>query len=499
MPTLGKNAKATASHSGFRYGRAALFVILFGAAFHLAYSTHLELVGDEAYYWLWSRHPDICYLDKGPMIAWLIRAGTSLFGQTVFGIRFFAVILAAGTGIGLYCLGRELFSKRVAFWTVVIASFVPLFAVGASLMTVDTVYVFFWTWAAWTFWRAKEDPRLRWWVATGVIVGLGVLSKYTATVELLSFAAFCLWNPPSRAQFRRPTFWTMIGTALLFFSPAIVWNIQHDWPTTSWLLRRGGLNEHFSLHPSYVLSFLGSQAGVISPLFFVGLLWILSRRSLLRTQQPATGYALALMLPLLGFYFLLSFHYREPPNWPAAAYIGGLVLLAGKWTELASMHRWARVTAVAAIALAIIETGILLETSWLHLPPKVDPLNRARGSQALAASVARVQQETGAQFVIASHYMTAALLSFYLPSQPETFVPITSHPRDQLEIWPTYEEEHPSGDALFVSKRNRLDRPFSARFAEIKFLGVITPVDHGRVIGRYKLYLCRRAGNRPTP
>ena len=37
-----------------RYSRAAILLILAATAFHFAYSTRLELVGDEAYYWLWS-------------------------------------------------------------------------------------------------------------------------------------------------------------------------------------------------------------------------------------------------------------------------------------------------------------------------------------------------------------------------------------------------------------------------------------------------------------
>ena len=75
-----------------RYARWAAGILVVGTIFRLWYNTHLELVGDEAYYWLWSRHPDFCYLDKGPVIAWFISAGTALFGETVFGIRFFAAL-----------------------------------------------------------------------------------------------------------------------------------------------------------------------------------------------------------------------------------------------------------------------------------------------------------------------------------------------------------------------------------------------------------------------
>src|ERR1700730_19459982 len=105
-------------------------VLLAVTLYRLWYSTQLELVGDEAYYWLWSRRLDLAYLDKRPVIAWFIAAGTAIFGQTVFGIRLFATVLALGTGVGIFCLARQLFSDRVAFWSVILVALTPLFAVG---------------------------------------------------------------------------------------------------------------------------------------------------------------------------------------------------------------------------------------------------------------------------------------------------------------------------------------------------------------------------------
>src|SRR5260221_11771285 len=121
-----------------------IIAVLAFSVYRLWYCTHLELVGDEAYYWLWSRHLDICYLDKGPVIAWIIAAGTALFGQTVFGIRFFAVILSSATGIGIYLLARRLFSDRVALWALIMAGGGSLFSLGAILYSIFIPHVFFW-------------------------------------------------------------------------------------------------------------------------------------------------------------------------------------------------------------------------------------------------------------------------------------------------------------------------------------------------------------------
>lgn len=478
--------------SARNYFRASLALIALGTALHFAYSTHLELVGDEAYYWLWSRHPDISYLDKGPMIAWLIRAGTALFGQNAFGVRFFAVLCAGGTGLAMFLLARRLFSDRAAFWAVVVASVVPLFAVGASLMTIDTVYIFFWSWAALAFWWAKDRARLGPWILTGLLVGLGLLSKYTAAIELLSFAAFCLWHRPSRGHFRRPGFWIMTGTALLFLLPAILWNVRHHWPTSDWLFQRGGLNQGVALHPAFLFSFLGEQAGVISPLLFLGLLFVFLRPGFWRATAPPTVYAAALFLPLFVLYLILSVHYHGPPNWTAGAYVGGIVLLAGKWLELAKTQRWARGLALVALVLAALETGLLLETRWLHLSHRLDPLDRARGSRHLAGAVARAQQDSGASFIIADNYMTAALLSFYLPSQPETFVPHVTRPLNQLELWANYDQRYPAGDALLVAKRHTLAPSLRRSFARIEPIGQVEAIDGERKVGRFYLFLGRR-------
>ena len=65
--------------------------ILVIAAYRLWFALHLGLVADEAYYWLWAKNLAASYRDKGPGIAWAIAFSTWLFGDTVLGIRFFAV------------------------------------------------------------------------------------------------------------------------------------------------------------------------------------------------------------------------------------------------------------------------------------------------------------------------------------------------------------------------------------------------------------------------
>jgi 4-amino-4-deoxy-L-arabinose transferase-like glycosyltransferase len=467
--------------------------ILAVTLFRLWYSTHLELVGDEAYYWLWSRHLDLCYLDKGPVIAWIITAGTGLFGQTVFGVRFFAVILSTLTGVAIYFLARRLFNDRVALWALILAAVTPLFAVGAILMTIDTPYIFFWTLAALSFWHAKDSDHWWTWILTGVLVGLGLLSKYTGAVELISFAAFCAFDPPSRRHFFKGGFWVMLLVTAIFLAVPVYWNRVHGWPTTRFLFHRGGLDAPPHIDPVNALIFLSGQAGVISPFIFLGLILVVCWPGLAKLESKAeVTYLLALFLPLFLFYFFISFQQPSQANWAAAAYIGGFILLAAKWSWLAQKKAWARWLGVAGIGVGLIIVLGLHETSWLYLPRGKDPLDRARGSRDLAAQVTELQTKTGANFVIANKYMTAALLSFYLPGQPDTFMPVSSAPYNQLILWPSYRQMHPADDAIFISDFDRLPASLKEDFARIDPLGELKTVENGRTIKGFYAFLCRR-------
>jgi hypothetical protein len=485
-----------------RYTIWASAVLLVVTLFRLIYINHLELVGDEAYYWLWAQHPDICYLDKGPVIAWFISLGTALFGQTAFGIRIFAVLLAAGTGVFLFQLARTLFTDRIGFLAVVLAVITPLFAVGSILMTIDTVYIFFWAAAAATFWSAVREDRILSWLATGVLVGFSLLGKYTGAFELLSFVLFCIVHKTSRRHFLKGRFFVMLLPIAVALIPVIIWNNAHGWPTSRYLVHRGDLDSHLRMSIKDVLTFVGGQAGVISPILFILVLMACFRPKLVLNgidKGQESIYLATLFWPLFGFYLVLSFQHQSEANWPAAAYFSGLILVAAHWDPFVfgSKRSWKWMVATTAIIIALVETAALHETSWLNLPPRIDLLNRARGWKDLASKVGAVQKSAGTQFIVSNKYMTASLLSFYLPGNPQVFMPYTFPPLNQLAMWPTYREKFPTGDALFLSDLDRVASAMQEDFSQIERIGTLDTESGGRKINRYYLFICRRPGASP--
>src|SRR6202047_2522291 len=61
-------------------------------ALRVVYASVIDLRTDEAYYWTWSKENVLSFLDHPPMIAWFVRFGTAIFGDTNFGVRFAGIL-----------------------------------------------------------------------------------------------------------------------------------------------------------------------------------------------------------------------------------------------------------------------------------------------------------------------------------------------------------------------------------------------------------------------
>src|SRR5919201_1467373 len=190
-----------------------------------------DLEFDEAHYWLWSQHLAPAYFSKGPGVAFVIRASTAVFGSNEVGVRFFSPILAGGTSLLVFYFARRLFSATAGLWTVIALNVTPIFNVGAFLMTIDPLSIFFWLAAMFSFWIAVEkSPAWSWhWVLTGLLIGLGFLCKYTNGLELVSILLVLALVPRLRHEFARPRLYLLIAAFAICTIPPILWNAQHLW------------------------------------------------------------------------------------------------------------------------------------------------------------------------------------------------------------------------------------------------------------------------------
>lgn len=165
----------------------------------------IELSEDEAYQWLWSKHPALSYYSKPPLIACTQFLGTHIWGDNEFGVRFFSPVIAAVMSIlVLRFMAREA-GGRTAFILLLVMSATPLLALGSVVMTVDPLSVLFWTAAMLAGWRAAGPAgTTRQWLWAGLWMGLGFLSRYTNLFQFVCWGVFFLLWPPARRHLRRP-------------------------------------------------------------------------------------------------------------------------------------------------------------------------------------------------------------------------------------------------------------------------------------------------------
>src|SRR5437879_9773806 len=136
--------------------RAAWLFIVALTAIRLSMLATTDLEFDEAHYCMWSERLSPAYFSKGPCIAFAMRASTAVFGSNEFGVRFFSPLLAAGTSLLLFYFARRLFSATAGLWAVVALNVTPIFNIGAFVMTIDALSIFFWLAAMFAFWLAVE-------------------------------------------------------------------------------------------------------------------------------------------------------------------------------------------------------------------------------------------------------------------------------------------------------------------------------------------------------
>ncbi len=95
-----------------RYQSVVIGTILTLVAVRFVFAGMAPLSFDESLYWLWSKHIAGGYLDHPPVNPILIRIGTTLFGDTEFGVRAIGVLLAAAGELGYLAIGSDPVQRR---------------------------------------------------------------------------------------------------------------------------------------------------------------------------------------------------------------------------------------------------------------------------------------------------------------------------------------------------------------------------------------------------
>ncbi len=450
MPQRNSSTSPDGSNSVLTALRAPLLLtglIALARLLYLAFFCPYTLIEDEAQYWVWAQNLDLSYYTKGPGVAWVIAASTTLFGNAEWAVRLPAVIASAIGAISLAGLAFDITkSRRVAFLTAIAFHIIPAFLGLALLMTIDGPLIACWAVASWCAWRGLAMQRLTWLFGLALALGIGTLFKYTMLLALPGLIAWLVfWRRDAFAQ--RGTVFTLLIAMLLFVGcllPIIIWNDRNGWPTIAHQLGHLGIaggdvkptqgsGTGWHYNPLWTLTFLGTQLGLIGPILIIALrhaFQSIQRRSQLDTTTwKGESLCLALSLPVLIFYLVISFITEPEGNWPIA---GSVTLIPLAATHVAralgspDRFQWRHIRFLWSFALivgVILSVGVLRVDLLSKLPVlgKLVPVGRITGARTMGQHASRIvddiRKETNQDpFIITHHYGRASQLWYYTPS-----------------------------------------------------------------------------------
>jgi undecaprenyl-diphosphatase len=296
------------STSAFAFARpwaATIALVLAVTLLRLTYLAFLcpyTLIEDEAHYWEWSRRLDLSYYTKGPGIAWTIAGGTSIAGDTEFGVRLASPIASAILCLAVAALARLMTSDtrsardgRVAFFAAVALLLAPVFQTMGLMLTIDGPYAACWALAALFGWLAIHRRFRPAWIALGLAIGIGFRYKYTIRLMIPGLALFAIFSSFARPQPaadleadaapRRDAFpsliqsltrstwpWVVAGVIalLIAIAPVLLWNAREGWPTIRHLLGHLGLaGGDMPIHSGTATDPTPPQAAPVAPYFIL--------------------------------------------------------------------------------------------------------------------------------------------------------------------------------------------------------------------------------------
>jgi hypothetical protein len=521
-------------------------VLALGFYSHVRYlndNCPIDLSGDEAQYWDWSRNLDWSYYSKGPLVAYIIRASCNLFGETMPAVRYPALALGVLTSIVTFLFTRKLFgSDRLALGAVLLNHFVPMFVAGSVLMTIDPPYFLCWALCTYFAGIAIFDGKSWPWIFVGVFAGIGFLAKYAILLWYVGLIVYLLVDPLSRKRLRSPGPWVAFAISLLFTTPVIVWNAQHGWASVKHVAHQTGASGG-ALSRGNFFEFIGSQVAVVGPVLAViivcAVIYAIRSRApegessaeptsrdgeaARREPRPPESqsesrraiYLVCIGLTFFAFNLIISFVTKVQVNWPAPAYFTLMILSA--WflsTRLRDVRTWRRWRGWfwGTIVLGLIMTPIVHDPSVLFplvtkfnqifhtkIPPaSIDPSAKLRGWAQLGNEVSVELRQLGERpFVLCDDYMQTAEMAFYVEGQPKTYY-AGSYYADakrftQYDMWPDRRLDQPElvgRNAIYVGKGGDIPAEIPAAFERVERLPEIPVIAGGATVKTFKIWRC---------
>ena len=251
--------------------------------------------------WGFSKHP--------PFSAFLVNLVYFVFGSNDWAYYLLSQICLIISFLFIWELSKDFFSNRIySLLSILILEAIvffnyttPEFNVYVGQLPLKAGFVYF-------FWQSLNTKKLIFWMLTGIIGALGVLTHYSFVFIILSlFIYFILFMKKDKKKITY--FLVSLSFFIIILIPHLLWLLENNFQTINYAFNRTGIeNKNLLNHLLNPTLFILKQIGILS-LFFAVLFLIISIRKIKKikfyTHENKKLFLLSVnLLPLVLVFFV---------------------------------------------------------------------------------------------------------------------------------------------------------------------------------------------------
>lgn len=414
----------------------------------------MGMMPQDAYYFFYSEHLDLSYFDHPPMVAVMLKFFTSLFGVNVIAVKLANAIMTIGTTVLFYKLAKEFLQGFQLHNALYLWLSTMMVSILSLITTPDVPLLFFWALSMISIYRSITTNHWKYWLLTGLAIGMTFNSKYTGVLLLGGLFGLLLFSKELRKYLLGYQFILVVIVFFITISPVIIWNIQNDWISIKFQSSdRVSDISKFSLNIKYFLGTIGTQIFVVLPVLFVMIMALLTGYKTkiwknIRSLSIKTQFLLWFSVPIIFGFLFISLFYWVKLNWMMPAYIAAIILIAPYFTRNLMKHQ--------VLTSLVFHIAFMIQV--FYYPVSIQSDDTWWGWKDLAAEVKEIKTDYPNDFIFSDDgYKTSAELNFFLRAEKVYSGNVIGKHGLQFSMIDSDLSHLKGKDALFIDSRKRFN------------------------------------------
>jgi len=394
------------------FDKILVIYVLIVVALQLWLIFHLQLFGDESFYWLEGQNLSLSYTELPGWTAWMTRLGTSLFGTHYFAVRLVSYVGFLSVFLAMFLVHTKI-NKGTVFQhftnNILLVLSIPLFVLVSIMALPDIWIIVFVMWILYFFLQSITYNRKTDWLILGVIIACSINVHVRMWIWLFFAGLAFLICFRTNIKILRSVLLMTLPVGLLGLIPILIFNYQTEFSLFSFQFGQ----RHPWRFQWQNFSFILSQLIVITPL----ILWIwfksvFTYKSNLK-KQPIIAWIFLTALMHFIFYVFMSLFVdglRTTVHWLLASYVPVLAIVSvfekRKKNFILAFFSGGFVTLLMLFYLSFNKSHSS------NLQSRI--LDNSLGWHELSKVVNRLQNQYKTKHLITDYFMTASELAFEL-------------------------------------------------------------------------------------